>query len=161
MSEQMIFPLHIDTGILKSDNPTAMTTTFPAPSARRARIAVSTSQGTYVFQTDEITRLQASSNYTFMYFVNRKPLLISKVLKTYEELLGPLGFIRTHQSHLVNPQYIRFMDRQGALEMHDATRVEVSRSKRKVVLHALKNVCLASAAHDQHPMAMTGSSNAA
>lgn len=133
-----------------------MTTAIPASITPQARIAISTSQGTYVFQTDEITRLQASSNYTFMHFVNRKPLLVSKVLKTYEELLGPLGFIRTHQSHLVNPRYIRFLDRQGTIEMHDATRVDVSRSKRKSVLQALKTTCLASAAQDNHPMITAG-----
>ena len=115
------------------------TASYQSLPVHQPKISVSTSQGTYIFQTDEITRLQASSNYTFIHFTNRKPLLISKVLKSYEELLGPVGFIRTHQSHLVNTQYIRFLDRQGTLEMSDASKVEVSRSKRKSVLAALRN----------------------
>ncbi len=124
--------------------------TFSPITGPQQRISVSTSQGTYVFHTDEITRLQANSNYTFIHFINRKPILISKVLKSYEELLSPMGFIRTHQSHLVNTQYIRFLDRQGNLEMQDASKIEVSRSKRRAVREVIKKVTQPTAAHDQH-----------
>lgn len=114
-----------------------MTSAILQPHNRAYRIPVSTSEGTHFFSTAEITRLQASSNYTYIHFTNRKPLLISRVLKVYDEILRPMGFVRTHQSHLVNTQHIRFVDRSGVIEMQDHARIEISRSKRKAVMQAL------------------------
>ncbi|MDW8347655.1 MAG: LytTR family DNA-binding domain-containing protein [Bacteroidia bacterium] len=53
----------------------------------------------------EIFYLQADSNYTRIYFVNRGPIIVAKTLKYYAELLKN-NFIRTHQSYLVNKSHI-------------------------------------------------------
>lgn len=102
------------------------------------RLAVATSEGLYFFHAGEIVRLEASSNYTYIHFTNRKPMLIAKVLGEYEELLSNVGFVRTHRSHLVNRQYITFIDGKGKIVMEDNSRIEISRRKRKQVLNVLK-----------------------
>ncbi|MCS7028792.1 MAG: LytTR family DNA-binding domain-containing protein [Bacteroidia bacterium] len=53
----------------------------------------------------EILYLQADSNYTRIYFINRNPVMVAKTLKYYAELLKE-HFIRTHQSYLVNKSHI-------------------------------------------------------
>jgi two-component system LytT family response regulator len=102
-------------------------------------LQIATSQGFYYFNPDEIIRLEASSNYTYLYFTNRKPMLVAKVLSDYETILGQAGFVRTHRSHLVNRKHVLFLDRSGNIIMKDASKAEVSRRKRKVVMDALGN----------------------
>jgi len=106
------------------------------------KLSVATSEGLYFFYADEIVRLEASSNYTYIHFTNRKPMLIAKVLGEYEEQLAFAGFVRTHRSHLVNKQYITFIDGHGNIVMEDNSRVEISRRKKKEVLTELKKCFL-------------------
>ncbi len=101
------------------------------------RLAITTTEGMFFYYPSEIIRLEASSNYTYIYFTNRKPLLISKVLGTYEDLLKEAGFVRTHRSHMVNKQYIQRIDKTGNIYMSDSSRAEISRRKKKEVMQAL------------------------
>jgi len=103
------------------------------------KIALCTSKGTYFFPPEEIIRLEASSNYTNIYFINHRPIMAAKVLKDYEELLVPFGFVRTHRSHLVNKKHIMFVDIAGNIVMQDTSKAEVSRRKKTEVMKALKN----------------------
>lgn len=103
-----------------------------------ARVSVSTSEGLYFFNPSEIVRLEASSNYTYIHFINRKPMLIAKVLGDYEDMLSSLGFVRTHRSHLVNKKHILFVDSKGNIFMQDASKAGISRRKRTEVMKALK-----------------------
>jgi two-component system LytT family response regulator len=106
-----------------------------------SRITITTCDGCYFFSPEEIVRLEASSNYTNVFFTNRKKMLIAKVLKDYETMLEPLHFVRTHRSHLVNSQHVQFIDSNGRIIMRDSSRVEISRRKKKDVLKELKK-CL-------------------
>ncbi|HXR81722.1 MAG TPA: LytTR family DNA-binding domain-containing protein, partial [Saprospiraceae bacterium] len=72
-------------------------TTIPA-----FRLTVATTEGTFFFQPGEIVRLEASSNYTYIHFTNRAKLFTARVLKDFASHLEPMGFIRTHRTHLVN-----------------------------------------------------------
>jgi two-component system LytT family response regulator len=103
------------------------------------RIVVPTNDGVHFFRAADITRLEGNSNYTYIHFANRKPLLMAKVLKKYEELLAPMGFIRVHQSHIVNKQYISCIDADGRVVLTDDSAVMISRRKRKEVFSALMN----------------------
>lgn len=101
------------------------------------RLAIATTEGLFFYYPSEIIRLEASSNYTYFYFTNRKPLLISKVLGTYEDMLRESGFVRTHRSHIVNKQYIQHVDHAGNIIMTDSSRAEISRRKKKEVMQEL------------------------
>lgn len=114
-----------------------MNTVNNHPQYNNNKLIVATCNGTYFFNADEILRLQASSNYTFIYFTNRKPLLMAKVLQDYEALLSHAGFIRTHRSHLVNKNHILFIDTDGQLIMSDRSKAEISRRKKNSVMRAL------------------------
>lgn len=101
------------------------------------KLTVPTCHGTYFFNADEILRLQASSNYTLIYFTNRKPLLMAKVLHDYEAQLCPAGFVRTHRSHLVNKKHVLSIDAGGHLIMSDRSKAEISRRKKVSVMREL------------------------
>jgi two-component system LytT family response regulator len=102
------------------------------------KLAVSTSKGMYLFSPAEILRLEASSNYTYIYFTNKTKLLAAKVLKDFEELLEPFGFVRTHRTHLVNKQHILCVT-EGNIIMKDASVAEISRRMKSGVMKVLKN----------------------
>lgn len=71
------------------------------------RIALSTADGIHLFEISDIIRCESEDNYTKFYLKNNKPVLISKTLKEYEELLTEHGFERIHQSHLINLAYLK------------------------------------------------------
>ena len=59
------------------------------------RFALQTNFGKEFYTPDQIIRLESESNYTYVFFKDRKPLLVAKVLHKFEAILKPLGFIRS------------------------------------------------------------------
>ncbi|MFN8252330.1 MAG: LytTR family DNA-binding domain-containing protein [Ferruginibacter sp.] len=102
-------------------------------------IIINTADGKYFFQPDEIIRLEAKSNYTSIYFTNKKKMLTAKVLKDFTSLLSPFGFVRTHRTHLVNRQHILCVTPGGKIIMKDASVAEISKRKRSGVMQTLNN----------------------
>jgi two-component system, LytTR family, response regulator len=90
----------------------------------------------YFFNADDVVRLEASSNYTLIHTVNKRPLVVAKVLSEYEAMLEGLGFIRVHRSHLVNKRHVRSLDETG-ITLREGCKIEVSRRKRKEVFRQL------------------------
>lgn len=101
------------------------------------KLALSTSEGTFFFDPKDIIRLEGESNYTRFFLSNHKPVLVSKTLKEYEELLTAHDFIRVHKSYLVNRTYVRHMDRDGVLWLTDGSHILVSRRKKEEVMKEL------------------------
>ncbi|RZK32302.1 MAG: LytTR family transcriptional regulator, partial [Hymenobacter sp.] len=97
--------------------------------------------GAHQFLTGNIIRMQANDNYTIVYLRGRRPFVVSKVLKIYEELLRPLGFIRTHRSHLINKQYVQRIEKSTII-MQDASVAEICRRKEKSVRQMLSQHAL-------------------
>jgi two-component system, LytTR family, response regulator len=102
------------------------------------RLAVPTNDGTFFYYPEEIVRLEGESNYTRLYFKDKKPLLVSKTLKEYEDILTEHGFIRIHKSHLVNKKHVVNYNAEGQLVMVDQSKVEISRRRKDDVMEALR-----------------------
>lgn len=99
------------------------------------RIALPSSKETRFVQTGNIVRCESQNSYTLFYLDSKEKLLVSKPIYEYEELLQEYGFIRCHQSHLVNKQKIKsWMKTDGdTLLLEDGTEVPVSRQKKEYV----------------------------
>jgi len=71
--------------------------------------------------------------------VSKEKLLVSKPIYEYDDLLGPYGFIRCHQSHLVNKKYIKSWVKEdgGYLLLDDQVLIPVSRQKKDFVKEQL------------------------
>ncbi len=67
-----------------------------------SKIAIPTLDGLLFFNIGDIIHLEASSNYTTIYFKDHPKLTASKTLKDFEELLPAHIFFRTHHSHIIN-----------------------------------------------------------
>jgi two-component system LytT family response regulator len=103
------------------------------------RIVLHTSECLHYVYLDEIIRCEADNNYTFFYLTKDRKILVSKTLKEFAELLKDSGFLRVHQSHLINSLYVdRFVKSDGGyLLMKDKSNVPVSMNNRQQILKAL------------------------
>lgn len=106
------------------------------------RIALSTSDGIHLFEISDIIRCESEDNYTKFYLKNSKPVLISKTLKEYEELLTEHGFERIHQSHLINLAYLKsYIKRDGGyVVMSDNSNLPISQRKKDRLQELLRNL---------------------
>ena len=96
------------------------------------KIALSTSGGIHLFEIKDIIRCESEDNYTRFFIKNHKPVLISKTLKEYEELLKDQDFERIHQSHLINVNELRSYIKKdgGFVVMSDDSQLPVSQRKK-------------------------------
>ncbi len=106
------------------------------------RIALSTSDGIHLFEISDIIRCESEDNYTKFHIRNSKPILISKTLKEYEDLLTEHGFERIHQSHLINLSYLKSYIKKdgGYVVMSDNSNLPISQRKKDRLQEILKSL---------------------
>ena len=106
------------------------------------RIALSNSDGIHLFEISDIIRCESEDNYTKFYIKNSKPILISKTLKEYEDLLTEHGFERIHQSHLINIAYLKSYIKKdgGYVVMADDSNLPISQRKRDRLQELLRTL---------------------
>ena len=106
------------------------------------RIALATLKETRFVYTSEIVRCESSNNYTTFFLEGREKLIVSRPIYEYEDLLDGYGFIRPHQSHLVNKRYIKSWIREdgGFLQLQDGTQIPVSRNKKELIKQQLDKI---------------------
>lgn len=99
------------------------------------RIALSTQKETRFVKPQEIIRCESSNNYTTVYLSDGGKLLVSKGIYEFEELLNGYGFVRCHQSHLVNKSQVKsWIKTDGeSLLLYNGDMVPVSKNKRTEV----------------------------
>jgi len=105
------------------------------------QIVLKDSEASYFVKVADILYCEAEGSYTKFYLSSEKPIIISKNLSTYEELLGVYGFIRTHHSYLVNSARIKMYDKTdgGTLILDTGHTVPISHRKKDYVMHLLEN----------------------
>lgn len=103
------------------------------------KIALPTSEALNFVSIDQIVRCGGENNYTKFYLIDGTKILVSKTLKEWEELLSSHGFIRTHQSHLVNSFYVKSYIKKdgGYILMNDGSTASVSKKRKDYVLKQL------------------------
>lgn len=92
-------------------------------------IAIPQSREIRFLQVSEIVYCAASNNYTTIYLKSGEKLVASKGIYYFDELLQPTGFLRTHQSYLVNTRYIRSIKKEQELELIDHTLIPIAKLK--------------------------------
>jgi two-component system LytT family response regulator len=82
-------------------------TTLQNPRSRKNKLAIPTQQGLEMIEIQEIIRCEAANGYTIIHVQDGKPMLSSRDLKTYQELLEDYDFFRIHDSHLIAHFYVQ------------------------------------------------------
>ncbi|PQJ78388.1 LytR/AlgR family response regulator transcription factor [Polaribacter porphyrae] len=105
------------------------------------RISLHTSEKIFIVDLEDIIRCKADNNYTTFYLNNNTKILVSKTLKYYSDLLKGNGFLRVHQSHLVNKKYIKEYIKSdgGYLLLKDNNTLPISTRKKAEIIGVLKD----------------------
>ncbi|MEL6357479.1 MAG: response regulator transcription factor [Bacteroidota bacterium] len=108
----------------------------------RHKIALATVRGYEMVYISDIMYCLADGSYTHFYFRKSEPLIVSKNLKFYENLLEGYGFVRSHNTVLVNLHYVKTVERTqgGALVMEDGKYLAVSKTKRQELERRIKDL---------------------
>ncbi len=105
----------------------------------KKKIVLKTLDRIYTVLTGEIVRMEADGSYTHVYLADGKKIMVSRLLKEFDELLCDEGFKRVHQSHLVNMEFLFCFEKQeNHIVMKDDSIVPVSSRKKEYVLGMLK-----------------------
>ena len=100
--------------------------------SQEEKIAVPTNEGLEFIPIKSILHIESSSNYSKLFFLEGKSILVTKLLKEFEDLLLPYQFFRVHNSHLINLKYIKKYIRGegGQVIMQNGDVIDVSMRKK-------------------------------
>ena len=108
-----------------------------------------TNKGGQLVCTQNILRIQASSNYCKLFFTDGTSLVVAKVLKWFEGKLAPLSpelvegwkgagvedFIRIHRAHIINAGYLQQYSKSNSMvQLNNNEWITVSRRKKSTML---------------------------
>lgn len=107
---------------------------------KERKIVLKDIDNTWFIKVTDVLYCEAEGTYTRFHLQNGGPILVSKNLKEYEEILEPLGFLRTHHSFLANPDKIKSFDKThgGALVLEGGHSIPVSQRKKDFVMQVLE-----------------------
>jgi len=104
------------------------------------KIIVPSVDGLNIVLLDDVIRLEASDVYTIFYLTNKRKLMASKPLNSFEKILGDKPFSRIHAKHLVNLKYVQryVKGKGGSIVLEDGEEIDVSVRKKNDFLLQLK-----------------------
>jgi hypothetical protein len=107
------------------------------------QLQLKTADGFFLIDTNSIVRVEASSNYSKLYFNDGKTMVTAKLLSWFEEKLKAESFTRMHRSHLVNNNYLHLHQPLGkTVALQNGNIIPVSRRRKKMVWQKLAAACL-------------------
>ncbi|MFN8305663.1 MAG: LytTR family DNA-binding domain-containing protein [Ferruginibacter sp.] len=97
------------------------------------KIAIPTGEGLEFIPIHSILYIESSSNYSKLFLQGGKNILVTKLLKDFEDMLVPYRFYRIHNSHLINLRYIEkyIKGEGGQVRLSNGTVLDVSRRKKE------------------------------
>nr|WP_321233886.1 LytTR family DNA-binding domain-containing protein [uncultured Psychroserpens sp.] len=113
--------------------------TLSAPEKKPDKISLHTLDKIIIVNLDDIIRCESDSNNTMFHLQDGRKIFVTKTLKYFSDMLKPYGFLRIHQSHLVNLQCISaFIKTDGGyLMLKNGENVPVSVRKKTEVIEIL------------------------
>lgn len=122
-----------------NENISVLKYTFKNPDSLPKKISLNTQEKIIIVEIANIVRCEADGNNTMFYLNTGKKIFVTKTLKQFENMLSEHNFYRTHQSHLINVDYIKEYMRNdgGYLIMKNGDQIPISVRKRSNFLEML------------------------
>lgn len=99
------------------------------------RVVLRSQKVIHIVRLDKILYVAADNNYCNFHLTDGRILLISQPLKHYDDKFNGLGFIRIHQSYLVNSIFIKSLRKKdNQILMHNQESLPVAQSRRMAVI---------------------------
>jgi two-component system LytT family response regulator len=105
------------------------------------KVALPLNKKTVFVNVDDIIYCKSEGNYTTVYLINKEEHLLAKLLKEVEHIINSKHFIRTHQSYLVNINYIKeYIKSDGYyLVLENRISIPVSKANRTFLLKTIES----------------------
>lgn len=118
---------------------TILKETLAAPEKKPDKISLHTLDKIIIVNLNDIIRCESDSNNTIFYLNDKRKIFVTKTLKYFSDMLKSYEFLRIHQSHLVNLQYIsEFIKTDGGyLMLKNGENVPVSVRKKTEIIEIL------------------------
>lgn len=107
------------------------------PDERTMKLTLTSGDRSYFVDPAEVVWCEADVNYTNLHLRDERRFVSARTLKDYEDMLSPLGFLRTHRSYLVNRAHVDHLDKSGFVVLRNGRKVEVASRRREEVARAL------------------------
>lgn len=105
------------------------------------KLVLRNSDGIFLENIQDIIRCEADGSYTTFTTLNGDRIVVSKVLKEYDDLLKNKGFIRVHNSHLVNINHIKKITKSDHdIVLSNNERVPISQRKKVELLQLINEI---------------------
>ena len=106
------------------------------------RLALATLQGIVFLKINEIIRVEALSNYSTFFLINKQKIMVSKTLKEFEPILTMQNFFRISRSCIVNTDYIvKYKNEDGGvLELQDGSEISVGPNRKNELVELLSRI---------------------
>jgi len=103
------------------------------------KMAIPTITGLIFVPVQDILRFEAKGNYTTIYLAGGEPIVATRTVKDYEDVLPEAIFCRIHNSHIINLSRIQKYQkgRGGSVIMEDGSVIEVASRRREEFLRRL------------------------
>lgn len=104
------------------------------------KIGISSVDGVQFVRLREIVRLEGEDNYTHFILKSGERITASRTMKTFEDTLLAMGFLRIHKRHIVNMNYMKtyVKGEGGYVIMENGENIEVSRRRRGDIGDAIR-----------------------
>ena len=125
-----------------SENIEVMSENLKQPNPLSRRIVLQVSDGHILTRFQDIIRCEGDRNYSRIHLKDGRKLVVSKTLKTFEELLPENIFLRIHKSNIINLHEVVKFSRgaPGTVEMCDGTVIDISRGRKEEFLDRLRGL---------------------
>lgn len=109
------------------------------PNNEDATIAIPDINGFSIIKVKDIVRCEGERNYSRIFLIDGRSVLISRTLLEFDNMLVPHGFFRIHRSHLISLRNVnRYIKLDGGMiEMLDKTKLPVSAKFKDGLLNRL------------------------
>lgn len=105
-----------------------------------SKIALPLNDGYEMIKVSDIVYCKADGNYSHVYLINQKQLLVSKTLGWFEELLPSESFFRIHKSYMINLNLIKKYNKlDGNVIMETGEKIDVADRVKKDFLTKILN----------------------
>lgn len=107
--------------------------------SQESKISINSVEGIDFYKISDIIYIESSSNYCKLHLNNGSSVLVTKLLKEFEEMLTPYRFFRIHHSYLINLDHLKKYIRGdgGQVVMEGDAILDVSRRKKEEFMKLL------------------------
>jgi two-component system LytT family response regulator len=106
------------------------------------KIVLKTADSIHVVNLKDVLYCEADRSYTNFYLDDKTRIIVSTTLGDYEELFSEYGFLRTHQSFLVNIHHVKRYEKGdgGNIILNNNTSLPVATRKKEQLLQLLSKL---------------------